>query len=79
LGRTDNFIRQRLKLSGLIDGFKHFVHNGDMTISLGVGVAPRLLRVLKKTKNPQKIAKYLINKGFGYFHKTNPLNVKVSL
>ncbi|MEH6765899.1 MAG: ParB/RepB/Spo0J family partition protein [Aequorivita antarctica] len=39
LGRTDNFIRQRLKLSGLIDGFKHFVHNGDMTISLGVGVA----------------------------------------
>ena len=39
LGRTDNFIRQRLKLSGLIDGFKYFVRNGEMTISLGVGVA----------------------------------------
>ena len=39
LGRTNNFIRQRLKLAGLIDGFKHFVRNGEMTISLGVGVA----------------------------------------
>ena len=39
LGRTDNFIRQRLKLAGLIDGFKDFVRNGEMTISLGVGVA----------------------------------------
>ncbi|WP_343487364.1 ParB/RepB/Spo0J family partition protein [Allomuricauda sp. d1] len=39
LGRTDNFIRQRLKLAGLIDGFKHFVRSGEMTISLGVGVA----------------------------------------
>lgn len=39
LGRTDNFIRQRLKLAGLIDGFKEFVRNGEMTISLGVGVA----------------------------------------
>ena len=39
LGRTDNFIRQRLKLAELIDGFKHFVRNGEMTISLGVGVA----------------------------------------
>ena len=39
LGRTDNFIRQRLKLAGLIDGFKHYVRNGEMTISLGVGVA----------------------------------------
>ena len=39
LGRTDNFIRQRLKLAGLIGGFKHFVRNGEMTISLGVGVA----------------------------------------
>ena len=39
LGRTDNFIRQRLKLAGLIDGFKHFVRNSEMTISLGVGVA----------------------------------------
>ena len=39
LGRTDNFIRQRLKLAGLIDGFNHFVRNGEMTISLGVGVA----------------------------------------
>lgn len=39
LGRTDNFIRQRLKLAGLIEGFKHYVRNGEMTISLGVGVA----------------------------------------
>ena len=39
LGRTDNFIRQRLKLAGLIEGFKHFVRNGEMTISLGVGIA----------------------------------------
>lgn len=39
LGRSDNFIRQRLKLAGLIEGFKHFVRNGNMTISLGIGVA----------------------------------------
>ena len=39
LGRTDNFIRQRLKLAGLIEGFKHFVRNGEMTITLGIGVA----------------------------------------
>ncbi len=39
LGRTDNFIRQRLKFAGLIEGFKSFVRNGEMTISLGVGVA----------------------------------------
>jgi ParB family chromosome partitioning protein len=39
LGRSDNFIRQRLKLAGLIEGFKHFIRNGEMTISLGVGVA----------------------------------------
>lgn len=35
LGRTDNFVRQRLKLAGLIDGFKNYVRNGEMTISLG--------------------------------------------
>jgi ParB family chromosome partitioning protein len=40
LGRTDNFIRQRLKLAGLIEGFKKFIRNDEMTISLGVGVAP---------------------------------------
>lgn len=45
LGRTDNFIRQRLKLAGLIDGFKNFVRNGEMTISLGVGVAG-LIKIL---------------------------------
>lgn len=39
LGRSENFIRQRLKLAGLIEGFKNFVRNGEMTISLGVGVA----------------------------------------
>lgn len=39
LGRGDNFVRQRLKLAGLIEGFRHFVRIGEMTISLGVGVA----------------------------------------
>jgi ParB family chromosome partitioning protein len=39
LGRGDNFIRQRLKLAGLIEGFKVYVRRGEMTISLGVGVA----------------------------------------
>ncbi|WP_147677785.1 ParB/RepB/Spo0J family partition protein [Algibacter pacificus] len=39
LGRTENFVRQRLKLAGLIEGFKVFVRNGEMTISLGAGVA----------------------------------------
>ncbi len=39
LGRGDNFIRQRLKLAGLIEGFKTYVRRGEMTISLGVGVA----------------------------------------
>lgn len=39
LGRTDNFVRQRLKLAGLIDGFKKFVRSGEMSISLGVAVA----------------------------------------
>lgn len=39
LDRTDNFIRQRLKLAGLIEGFKEFVRRAEMTISLGVGVA----------------------------------------
>jgi ParB family chromosome partitioning protein len=39
LGRTENFVRQRLKLAGLIEGFKVFVRKGEMTISLGVGIA----------------------------------------
>ncbi|MBW8201156.1 ParB/RepB/Spo0J family partition protein [Flagellimonas abyssi] len=39
LGRSENYIRQRIKLAGLIEGFKAFVRNGDMTISLGVAVA----------------------------------------
>ena len=39
LGRNDNFIRQRLKLAGLIEEFKTFVRSGEMTISLGVAVA----------------------------------------
>ena len=39
LGRGDDFVRQRLKLSGLIEEFKHFVRSGKMTISLGVAVA----------------------------------------
>jgi ParB family chromosome partitioning protein len=39
LGRTENFVRQRLKLAGLIEGFKEFVRNGEMNLSLGVAVA----------------------------------------
>nr|WP_293304816.1 hypothetical protein [Allomuricauda sp.] len=39
LGRGENFVRQRIKLSGLIEGFKHFVRSSEMTLSLGVGVA----------------------------------------
>ena len=39
LGRTDNFVRQRLKLAGLIEGFKHYVRNGQMTLTLGIAVA----------------------------------------
>ncbi len=39
LGRTENFVRQRLKLAGLIEGFKAFVRSGEMTIGLGTAVA----------------------------------------
>lgn len=39
LGRSENYIRQRIKLAGLIEGFKVFVRNGEMTISLAVAVA----------------------------------------
>lgn len=39
LGRGENFVRQRLKLAGLIEGFKHFVRSGEMTITLGIAVA----------------------------------------
>src|SRR5690606_6014662 len=39
LGRTENFIRQRIKLSGLIEGFKEFIRSGEMSLTLGVAVA----------------------------------------
>jgi ParB family chromosome partitioning protein len=39
LGRTDNFVRQRLKLAGLIKGFKRFLRNGEMTLKMGIAVA----------------------------------------
>nr|WP_293167288.1 partitioning protein [Allomuricauda sp.] len=39
LGRSENYIRQRIKLAALIEGFKVFVRKGEMTISLGVAVA----------------------------------------
>ncbi|NDV15724.1 ParB/RepB/Spo0J family partition protein [Muricauda sp. TY007] len=39
LGRSENFVRQRLKLAGLIEGFKAFVKNGEMSLGLGVAVA----------------------------------------
>ncbi|WP_149304182.1 ParB/RepB/Spo0J family partition protein [Pareuzebyella sediminis] len=39
LGRSENYVRQRIKLAGLIEGFKAFVRTGEMTISLAVAVA----------------------------------------
>ncbi|UGU15439.1 ParB/RepB/Spo0J family partition protein [Sinomicrobium kalidii] len=39
LGRSENFVRQRLKLAGLIEGFKAFIRSGEMSLSLGVAVA----------------------------------------
>src|SRR5690606_2708385 len=39
LGRTENFVRQRLKLAGLIEGFKAFIRSGEMSLTLGVAVA----------------------------------------
>ena len=39
LGRSENFVRQRLKLAGLIEGFKEFIRSGEMSLSLGVAVA----------------------------------------
>ncbi|MBO0322147.1 ParB/RepB/Spo0J family partition protein [Muricauda sp. CAU 1633] len=39
LGRSENYVRQRIKLAGLIEGFKVFVRTGEMTISLGAAVA----------------------------------------
>ncbi|RRQ49648.1 hypothetical protein DZC72_03365 [Maribacter algicola] len=39
LERSENYIRQLIKLAGLIEGFKEFVRNGQMTISPGMVVA----------------------------------------
>jgi ParB family chromosome partitioning protein len=39
LGRSENYVRQRIKLASLIEGFKAFVRTGEMTISLAVAVA----------------------------------------
>ncbi|AEM71586.1 parB-like partition protein [Allomuricauda ruestringensis DSM 13258] len=39
LGRSENYIRQRIKLASLIEGFKPFVRNGEMTLGLAVAVA----------------------------------------
>ncbi|WP_418499496.1 ParB/RepB/Spo0J family partition protein [Flagellimonas sp.] len=39
LGRSENYVRQRVKLAGLIEGFKTFVRRGEMTLGLGVAVA----------------------------------------
>ncbi len=39
LGRSENYIRQRIKLAGLIEGFRAYVRNGEMTLSLAVAVA----------------------------------------
>ncbi|TNJ46099.1 ParB/RepB/Spo0J family partition protein [Tamlana fucoidanivorans] len=38
LGRSDHFIRQRLKLAGLIEGFKQFIRSGKMSLKQGVRV-----------------------------------------
>ncbi|MCR9228233.1 MAG: ParB/RepB/Spo0J family partition protein [Flavobacteriaceae bacterium] len=39
LGRSENYVRQRVKLAGLIEGFKTFIRRGEMTLGLGVAVA----------------------------------------
>ncbi|MEE1964656.1 hypothetical protein V1387_18400 [Allomuricauda taeanensis] len=38
LERSESYIRQRIKLAGLIEGFKVFIGNGEMTLGLGVTV-----------------------------------------
>lgn len=75
LGRTDNFIRQRLKLAGLIDGFKQFVRQGDMTISLGVAVAlfepeeqQMMLEAMGETFNPHKIDRMIKDQTYDLSH-----------
>lgn len=62
LGRTDNFVRQRLKLTGLIDGFKQYVRDGEMTLTLGISLAlfepeeqQMMLEALGNTYNANKI------------------------
>lgn len=71
LGRTDNFVRQRLKLAGLIEGFKHFVRSGEMTITLGVAVAlfepeeqQMMLEALEGKFNAHQVNRMVQNKTF---------------
>ena len=71
LGRTENFVRQRLKLAGLIEGFKHYVRNGEMTISLGVAVAffepgeqQMMLESLEGEFNVHKVKRMVDNQTF---------------
>ncbi len=71
LGRGENFVRQRIKLSGLIEGFKHFVRNGQMTLSLGVGVAlfepedqKMMLEAMGKEFNGGQIKRMIENKTY---------------
>lgn len=71
LGRGENFVRQRIKLSGLIEGFKHFVRNGQMTLSLGVGVAlfepedqKMMLETMGKEFNGGQIKRMIENKTY---------------
>ncbi len=71
LGRTENFVRQRLKLAGLIEGFKHYVRNGEMTISLGVAVAffepgeqQMMLESLEGEFSLQKVKRMVDNQTF---------------
>ncbi|RED44707.1 ParB/RepB/Spo0J family partition protein [Seonamhaeicola aphaedonensis] len=71
LGRGENFVRQRIKLSGLIEGFKHFVRNGEMTISLGVAVAlfepedqKMMLEIMGKEFNGNQLKRMVDNKTY---------------
>ena len=71
LGRTENFVRQRIKLAGLIEGFKHYVKSGEMTISLGVAVAffepgeqQMMLESLEGEFNVQKVKRMVDNQTF---------------
>ena len=74
LGRTENFVRQRIKLAGLIEGFKTFVRNGEMTLSLAISVAlfetedqQMMLETVGEEFNAHQIKRLIENKTFDLY------------